>query len=304
MEFDKQLSPDALLLLVDIVDSGNLSRAAQKLKMSRANMSYRLAQIEKSLGQQLIRRTTRRIEPTELGLRLYQHGSAVRDELLAATESVAVLGKGLSGLVRMSVPTGFGLLVMSDWLIDFKRQFPGIALELVFNNRVDDLLKDEVDIAIRVMSEPPQQMVATELAPVTYVACVSSTHGNGFELPDDPEGLARVPLITSAVYGRELRLAAYRGAERHEVLLRPTLASENFQFLQKALLAGLGVALVPDYVVRAEIDAGSVLRALPDWRLSIFGNRMFMLRMPGRYQTLAVRTLMDFVVERSRQWSR
>ena len=64
----------SLTLLVEIIDSGNLSQAARKLKTSRANVSYHLTKLEKSLGLQLVRRTTRRVEPTEVGLRLYQHG--------------------------------------------------------------------------------------------------------------------------------------------------------------------------------------------------------------------------------------
>ena len=82
-----------LLLLVDIVDAGGLSRAAEKLKVSRANVSHRLQQLEKAVGVQLIRRTTRRIEPTEIGLTLYRHGKHIRDELLAAEEAVATLAR-------------------------------------------------------------------------------------------------------------------------------------------------------------------------------------------------------------------
>ena len=72
--------------------------------MSRANVSHRLAQFERSLGQELLRRTTRRIEPTEIGLRLYEHGRAIRNELLAAQESVASLGHSLQGRVRLIKP--------------------------------------------------------------------------------------------------------------------------------------------------------------------------------------------------------
>jgi len=100
------LDAAALLLLVDIVDAGGLSQAARKRRMSRANISYHLAQLEKTAGLQLVRRTTRRIEPTEAGLKLYRHGRAIRDELLAAQESVASLAEGLHGYVRLAVPTG------------------------------------------------------------------------------------------------------------------------------------------------------------------------------------------------------
>src|SRR5690554_7780043 len=132
------MDAQALVLLAEIVEAGNLSLAARRLKMSRANISYHLAQLEKNMGQQLLRRTTRRLEPTEVGFRLYQHGCIIRDELLAARESVASLGKGLHGSVRMSMPTGFGNLVMSGWMIEFKRLYPEISLNLRFENRVDD----------------------------------------------------------------------------------------------------------------------------------------------------------------------
>ncbi len=294
------MDAQALLLLVDIVEAGNLSLAARKLKTSRANVSYRLKQFEHALGMQLIRRTTRRIEATEIGLTLYRHGCTVRDALRAAQESVNLLGRGLHGAVRMSLPTGFGELVMTGWLLEFKRQYPDIALELHFDNRVDDLLREEIDVAVRVMSEPPPQMVAIELARVRYVLCAAREFLRHRPLPTRLEELAALPLITSNVDGRELRVSAYRGVERRELSLRPTLASENFRFLREAVLAGLGVGLVPDYVLAGEIAEGRVVTALDDWRLSIFGTRLFLLRMPDRYQTLAVRTLIEFIVARAR----
>ena len=298
------MDAQALVLLADIVEAGNLSQAARRLKMSRANISYHLAQLEKSLDQQLLRRTTRRLEPTEVGFRLYQHGCVIRDELMAARESVATLGRGLHGRVRMSMPTGFGNLVMSDWMIAFKRLYPDISLNLLFENRVDDLLRDEVDIAIRVMSEPPEQLVAVELADVRYRVCAAADYARRHPLPRDLEDLRRMPVITSAVVGRDLRLSAYRGETRRELTLHPTLASENFQFLREAVLGGLGIGLVPDYVIEQDVVEGRAVTALQEWRLSVFGTRMYLLRMPGRYQTLAARTLIDFVVQRARAWSR
>ncbi|HEY2927209.1 LysR family transcriptional regulator [Piscinibacter sp.] len=290
----------SLTLLVDILDAGNLSQAARKLKMSRANVSYHLNQLERAVGMQLVRRTTRRVEPTEIGLRLYEHGRSIQNELLAARESVSTLGKTLSGRVRLSVPSGYGQMVMSDWLIDFKRQYPAIVLDVRFENRVDDLLREEVDIAIRVMAEPPQTLVARELGPVRYVACASRAYAKSCGLPVDLAGLRAAPLITSGVIGRQLRVSAYLGDERQEVTLEPTLISEHFPFLRQAILAGLGVGLVPDYVVHDAVRAGDVVTTLDAWRLSIFGTQMFMLYMPNRHQTRAASTFIEFILARAR----
>jgi DNA-binding transcriptional LysR family regulator len=295
---------NSLSLLVEILDAGNFSEAARRLKMTRANVSYHLNQFERSLGLQLVRRTTRRVEPTEVGLRLYEHGRAIRNELLAAQESVATLGTTLQGRVRLSVPSGFGQLVMSEWLLEFKRQHPGIVLDVVFENRVEDLLRDEVDIAVRVMSEPPQNLVARDMGAVRYVACASRAYAAAHGMPVALDDLRTAPLITAAVVGRQLRVAAYLSGERHEVLLEPTLISENFLFLRQAILAGLGVGIVPDYVVADDVRRGDVVTALDAWRLSIFGTRMYMLYMPNRHHTRAASAFIDFVLDAARQAGR
>ncbi|NMM91407.1 LysR family transcriptional regulator [Rhodococcus sp. SRB_17] len=289
----------SLTVLVDIVDAGNLSQAARNLKMTRANVSYHLNQLEKSVGVQLVRRTTRRVEPTELGLRLYQHGRAIQNEMLAARETITTLGRGLQGRVGVSVPSGYGQMVMSDWLIDFKRLYPGIVLDVLFENRVDDLIRDDVDIAIRVMPEPPPTLVARDLGAVRYIACASRGYAEVHGLPAGPEALRTAPLITAGVVGRQLRLRAYQGELREEVTLEPTLISEHFPFLRQGILAGLGVGLVPDYVVQDAVASGEVLTALDAWRLSIFGTQMFMLYMPNRHQTRAVRTCIDYLLGRA-----
>ncbi|MDR2326108.1 MAG: LysR family transcriptional regulator [Acidovorax sp.] len=290
---------NALTLLVEIIDSGNLSQAARKLKMTRANVSYHLNQLEKSLGVQLVQRTTRRVEPTEVGLRLYEHGRNICNELAAAQETIISLGEELQGRVGISVPSGYGQIVMSDWLIEFKRLYPGIVLDVLFENRADNL-RDEVDIAIRVIQEPPLSVVARSLGNVRYVACASRDYAAAHGLPRTLLELRNTPLITAGVMGRQLRLSAYQGLERQEVTLEPTLISEHFPFLRQGIMAGLGVGLVPDYVVHNEVASGEVLTTLQEYRLSIFGTHLYLLYLPNRHQTKAVRTCIDFLLDKAR----
>ena len=186
-------------------------------------------------------------------------------------------------------------------LIDFKRAYPGIVLDVVFENRVVDLMRDEVDIAVRVMTDPPDNLVARDMGPVRYVACATPGYAQAQGMPATLEDLSRAPLVTSAVVGRQLRLAAYLEGERHEVPLSPTLTSENFLFLREAIVAGLGVGLVPDYVVQDLVSRGEMLTALDNWKLSIFGTQMFMLYMPNRHHTRAASTFIDFMLAQVRQ---
>lgn len=295
------IDPAALSLLVDILDAGNLSEAARRLNMSRANVSYRLKQFEQQLGAQLLRRTTRQLQPTDVGLQLYEHGRRIRQELAAAHDAVHLLGQSLQGRLRLSLPSGYGQMVMAPWLLSFKREHPGIVLDVAFENRVTDLVRDEVDIAVRVISNPPDNLVARDMGPVRYVACAHRSHVQTHGLPRTLDELGRASIITSGVVGRQLRLAAYLDGERHEVPLQPTLTSENFLFLREAIVAGLGVGLVPDYVVADLVAQSEVLTTLDEWKLSIFGMRMMMLYMPNRHHTRAASTFIDYVLDQTRR---
>lgn len=295
---------NALTLFVEIIDAGNFSQAARKLKMTRANVSYHLNQLEQSLGVQLVRRTTRHVEPTEVGLRLYEHGREIQNEVLAARETIASLGRGLQGRVGISVPSGYGQLVMSDWLIEFKRLYPGIVLDVLFENRTENV-RDGVDIAVRILVDPPPSLVARDMGHVRWIACASRAYVAQNGLPRSLDELRQAPLITAGVVGRHSRLRAYQRdaapEQREEIMLEPTLISEHFPFLREGILAGLGVGLVPDYVVQAEVDAGEVLTTLDEYRLSLFANRMYLLYMPNRHQTRAVRTCIEFLLGKAGQ---
>src|SRR5438045_7148640 len=112
-----------------------------------------------------------------------------------------------------------------------------MVLDVMFGSRVEDLMGDEVDIAIREMPEPPQNLVARAMGDVRYVACASAGYAQIKPLPTQLDELRSTPVITSGVVGRQLRLSAYFAGERHEVMLEPTLISENFLFLRQAILA-------------------------------------------------------------------
>src|SRR5690606_28986951 len=164
---------------------------------------------------------------------------------------------------------------------------------------VEDLLREEVDIAVRITSEPPGHLVARELGRVRYVVCASPAYAARRGLPQRPEALCGAPVISAAVIGRPLRLSAYQGSQRQQVTLDPTIASRNYPLLRDAALAGLGVAVVPDYVVYEDVAQGRMLTALDDWRLSIFGRSMYLLYMPSRHHPRAISMLIEFIVDKA-----
>lgn len=287
---------NALSLLVDIIEAGNLSRAAGQLGMSRANVSKRLNHFERQLGAQLLRRSTRQLEPTELGWQLYEHGRAIRHEVMAAQESVQSLGKRLSGTVRLSVPSGFGQHTMSAWFIEFMNHYPAITLNVIFDNDIEDLIKGAVDFSIRVMGEMPTNAVAHSLGEVDYVACATPQLVREHGMPRTLEQFRGLPLITSELTGQKLLAAGRATATAGQPHISPRLMSANFFFLRDAILQGLGVGLVPHYMVDQDLAAGTLLRLpLPPQDLAFLRTTMYLLYMPTRYQTRAVATLIAFL---------
>jgi DNA-binding transcriptional LysR family regulator len=150
------------------------------------------------------------------------------------------------------------------------------------------------------MTEPPESLVACKLGDVLYEACATpqflAAHGH----PDSLLALKRVPLITSALTGQKLRTAGMNGARPTELRIRPRLMSPNFHFLRDAVLQGLGVAVVPRYMVAAELASGALERLpLPPGSLDFLATRQYLLYMPSHYQTRAITTLIDFLREKA-----
>lgn len=290
----------ALSLLVDIIDAGNLSRAAAQLGMSRANVSKRLNHFERQLGAELLRRSTRQLEPTELGRQLYEHGRAIRHELIAAQESVQSLGKQLSGTVRLSVPSGFGQHTMSAWFVEFMRLYPAITLNVIFDNDIEDLVKGAVDFSVRVMGEAPSNAISHSLGDVEYVACTTPQLARELGMPQTLDQFKDLPLITSELTGQKLLVAGRAGTAGAQSQIRPRLMSANFFFLRDTILQGLGVGLVPRYMVDRELAAGTLLQLpLPPEDLAFLRTTIYLLYMPARYQTRAVSTLIAFLRDKA-----
>ncbi len=289
---------NALRLFVDIVDAGNLSAAARKLKMTRANVSYHLKALEAELGVQLLRRTTRHVEPTPVGAGLYEHGRNILGEVAAANALISSMGKSLQGHVRLSVPTGLGHALLSPLLVRFKQRYPDITLDVVFDNRVHNLVSEDVEVALRIISTPPDSVVATEIGEVDWVVCASPAYLAGRATLRDLAALASHAIVCASPIGQKLKASGTRGganAPREQVVLEPTLSSENFAFLKDAVLGGLGIGLFPYYAVGTELAHGTLTPLLGDYRISVFGSRLYMLTMPNRYQTMATRCLLTFL---------
>lgn len=284
-------------LFVEIVDARSLSAAARKLGMTRANVSQRLKLLERETGAQLLRRSTRSIEMTQAGHTLYDCGQRMINDLGSARASIDDLGHMLRGRVRISVPTGFGRMFIGSRLTEFARQHAGIRLTVTFNNRVEDLIAAEVDVAVRITSAPPLDHVARHICDIEWKLYASAAYLQAHGPVRVPADLDQQTLIASTYSGPSATLTLMHrdnDADFHTVTMRPTLQSSDYPFLTDAVCAGIGVGLLPVYVSHAAMSK-NLLPVLPHYRVTAQQNALYIITLPNRYPSPSTQALIDYL---------
>ncbi len=290
------LDLNLIQLFVTIVDAGTLSEAAVRHGVTRSHVSRNLQKLERAFGAQLIRRSTRRLELTQQGSVLYEHGARMAREVESARHALQKLGSEPAGHVRLSIPTGLGELdQLRPLLVSFALRHPSLTLRVLFSNRVSDLISSEIDVALRVMTSPPQDYVARALGDVKWVLCAAPSYLEQFGAPAHPRDLARLHFLGPPDPRPQVTLRLRRKDQVHEAKLAPRLQSEYFPFLAQAARAGAGVALLPAYVVQQDIEAGRLTPVLPAYQAMGPGEKLFILTTPNPYPSTAQRAVVDFL---------
>ncbi|SOY51605.1 Putative transcriptional regulator, LysR family [Cupriavidus taiwanensis] len=282
---------------VDIVDAGNLAEAGRRRGVTRSQVSRQLRELEHQAGAQLLRRTTRRLELTEPGHALYQHGVRILQEVASAQAEIDSLGKTLRGHVRVSVPTGLGDAYIAPLLLQFAHKHPGITLRVFFANRVNDLIAAEIDVALKVTSAPPLDHVAREICDIRWQLYASPQYLAGIAPIQQPPDLAGCSFLCPPYPPRQFPLSLYREGQRVDVALTPALQSEHFLFLARAVREGHGIGMLPVYIGWEEVRAGNLVPVLPDWRPEGLGNKLFIITTPNLHPSMATRALIGFLRE-------
>jgi DNA-binding transcriptional LysR family regulator len=157
----------------------------------------------------------------------------------------------------------------------------------------------QIDVALRVTSEPPEQYVARELGRIDWVLCAAPSYVQLKGTPGEPGDLMSHDLVTSTIQqGTRLVVKLARGDDASEIPVLPRVQSESFLFLKHAVLAGLGLGVLPFYAVHQELGDGSLVRVLPEHTVDVWGDTLFMITAPNLYPTVAARSLMEFLKTR------
>ena len=298
--FNKTMNLNLISMFLEMVDARSLSAAARRLGMTRSNISHQLKLLEREAGAQLLRRSTRSLELTQAGQILYEYGQRMMADLSATRASIDNLGQSLRGHVRISVPTGFGRMYAGAMLLEFAKQHPGITLNVIFNNRIQDLIAAEVDVALKITTTPPMDCVAKYLCPINWQLFASADYVARHNAIAQPADLEQHALVASPYPGHRVTLKlAHREYENdiRTVELATALQSDDFPLLTDAVSQGLGVGLLPGYVQYMPGYA-AIVPLLPDYRIADLGGNLYLLTLPNRYPSPSTRAVIHFLSEK------
>ncbi|PSJ46514.1 LysR family transcriptional regulator [Zobellella endophytica] len=283
---------DGINEFISVVETESFTAAARRLEVSVAHVSRRISSLEDRLGAKLLYRTTRKLRLTEVGQLYYRHTRKVLDELAAAEQMVTAMEGRPVGRLRITAPVYYGERFLAPQVNDFLLRHPALELDLVLTNQTVDLVQEGFDLAIRLGRLDSSSLMCRKLARRTQYLCAS------------PDYLARhgTP-ATLAELGAHHCLAGtvdhWRFVEQgkpRQLKLGSRWHCNSGLALKDAALKGLGIVQLPDYYVLEELNRGTLVSLLDQYRLPDDG--IWVLYPHNRHLSPKVRLLVDFLVER------
>lgn len=257
----------ALRLYTRVARLGSFSAAARECGLSQSQASRIVADLEAELGVRLLSRTTRAVVPTEAGGEFLARIEPILLALDEAEHSVREGGE-LRGLLRMSTPTSFGIRDLVPRIASFAERHPNLHIQLQLGDRRQDLIKDAVDVAIRLGRLQDSTATAKLLATIPRVVVASPGYLEQHGTPETPEDLLLHRIVGGTASAVPTAWKFQRHGEDITMKLDAHFSTDENEGAIAATVAGLGITSTSDWACRRELEAGLLTRLLPDWKLT------------------------------------
>jgi DNA-binding transcriptional LysR family regulator len=251
-----------LASFIAVIESGSYAEASRVLGVPANTLSRRVQSLESALGVRLMQRSTHQMAVTPAGRLLFDHCKDATATIASASRKLAAQTKRTAGTLRVAAPVDFFDFFDAAWLEEFMTLYKDLRLELLLSDSPANMLAERIDVALRRGHLPSSALVAKRLASNDHVLVASSaylrTHGKPTSIADLEDHHC---IIAPATDGKNRwRLQSPAGIE--EVVVQGRIGADNRQAMRSAALGGLGIALVPDSLVRADLATGRLQRVL------------------------------------------
>src|SRR5438552_3169476 len=287
---------EGLAIFAKVVEIRSFAGAAAELKLSKATVSKAVSRIEARLGARLVNRTSRRFALTDAGRQLAGRAAHILAEGEAAEDSARAQATMPRGPVRLAAPMSFGLLHVAPLLPEFLATFPEVSIDLHLSDAQVDLIGEGFDAAIRIAILPDSSLVVRQLCEMPRYLVGSPTYLNKHGRPRHPLHLAQHRCIG---YSYAMGAETWRFTkDGKSAAVRPSgpLRLNNGDAMMPALIAGTGLGILPEFILREALAAGRLERLLPDWSLP--SGAVYWVTPPGGPRPKRLEILADFLFEK------
>jgi DNA-binding transcriptional LysR family regulator len=284
----------AIRAFVSVAEEGGFSAAAQELGFSKSAASRQIAALEEELGAQLLKRSTRSVRLTDSGYAYLERCRSLLADLEEADQAIAALQNEPKGLLKINAPMSFGVSHAAPAVAAFMVRYPELQVALILNDRFVDPYDEGFDVTLRIGTLEDSSLAARKLAQIEMGLYASPAYLEKHGRPRGPDDLKSHAALH---YGRPSAQTAWdlRGA-REAVAIRYRLCSNNGDALRVAALAGLGIALIPAFLVRDEMQNGRLVALLDGFEPKPID--LYAIYPPTRFLAAKVRLFIDFLAER------
>jgi DNA-binding transcriptional LysR family regulator len=286
---------EAWAIFASVADAGSFSGAAQELGLAKPTVSKAIARLEAELGVSLFHRTSRRLALTGSGEALIEQARA----LLNSGRQVEECGREgavmPAGTVRLAAPMSFGLTHLGEPLARFLQAYPQIDVDVCLSDSRVDLVADGFDAALRIGQLADSSLIARKLCDFELVLVAGQPWIDRRGDPANPGSIGPRELFAYD-NGRDSSLLRLHGPDGEVTLrLEGRLRANNADVMLASVAAGLGVAIVPDFIAEPALKTGSVVRILRNWQAPSIA--LYLLTPPGRLRPRRVTALLEFLAQ-------
>ena len=289
---------EAWAIFAAVAEHGSFGGAARALGLSNATVSKAVARLEASMGTTLFNRTSRRIALTETGASLAERAARLLSDAVETEECAREEVGAPRGTVKLAVPMSFGLAEVGPVVADFMAAYPDITVELNLSDSLVDIVGDGYDAALRIAAMPDSSLRARKLRDVRLYVVASPGWIARNGAPVSPADLDGSQLFGYTMVARQA--LTFHHADGREAVLKTDgrLRTNNGDAMLAALESGLGIAMLPDFIVAPSLSSGRLVPILEDWSMTPIA--LHLVTPPGKLRPRRVTALIDFLTERMR----